>query len=181
MSKENLPEKINPYRLAEAGAVLHGILHVKDMQRLCMELAQDDGHVEVRIELGVDQEGVRFLRGHFEAHLMLQCQRCMESFAYEIIGDFLSGVVASEEEAKRLPDRYEPVLTDEDMLVLQDVIEDELIIALPIVPMHDQADCKVVLSNITLGPEQEEIEKENNPFKVIEILRTKRDTNRNQE
>jgi uncharacterized metal-binding protein YceD (DUF177 family) len=58
-------------------------------------------------------------------------------------------------------------------LFIPDVIEDELIVGLPIVPMHDLKDCKVVLPLIAKS-EAISIEKEN-PFKVIELLREKRD------
>lgn len=179
MSKENLPEKINPLRLAEAGVSLHGILHVKDMQRLCMSLASDSGEVDVGIQCGIDQQGIRFLGGHIKAQFELQCQRCMEPYLYEIIEDFLSGIVKTEEEARELPERYEPVFVDEEgMLIIQDVIEDELIIGLPIVPMHDPKECKVDLSKVVMGSDTGSGGDDNNPFKVIEILRSK---NRNKE
>ena len=181
MSKENLSERINPFRLAEAGASLHRSLFVKDMSRLSVGLADDSGQVEVDIQFGIDQQGTRFLRGHFETSLKVQCQRCMEPFAFEIIGDLLSGVIKTEAAAKALPSTYEPVLVDEeDMLSIQDMIEDELIVGMPIVPRHDSKNCKVDLSKIVLGSDSDEESKgdDNNPFKVIDILRAK---NRNRE
>jgi uncharacterized protein len=179
MSKENLPEKINPFRLAEAGASLRVTLQLKDMQRLRTSLANDDGEVEVEIQFGIDQQGTRFLRGHINTQLILQCQRCMDTFVYGIIDDFLLGVVKTEEAAKELPEMYEPIFAEDGMLVTQDIIEDELIVGLPIVPMHKLKDCKVESPTMVLGSD-EKLEKDN-PFQVIEILRTKRDTNRNQE
>lgn len=174
MSNENLPEKINPLRLAEAGVSMHGILHVKDMQRLCMSLANDSGQVEVDMQFGIDQQGIRFLRGHIDTQLVLQCQRCMEPFAFGITEDFLSAVVKSEKQAKDLPEMYEPVFVDdESMIVIQDVIEDELIIGLPIVPMHNLKDCKVESPRIEIGSGGDD----SNPFKVIEILRSKNRSN----
>lgn len=179
MSKDNLSEKINPSRLAEAGADLHRSLLIKDMQRLCTSLADDSGQVEVDIRFGIDQQGTRFLKGHLETEVTLQCQRCMEPFAYAIISDFLSGVVKTEEAAERLPSTYEPVLVDEEgMLVVQDMVEDELIIGIPIVPMHDPKDCKVDLSKVLQDLDKGAEKDNNNPFNVIDILRAK---NRNRE
>jgi uncharacterized protein len=178
MSKENLPEKINPYRFAEARNQLHGVLHVKDMSRLRQSLADDSGEIKIDLQFGVDEQGISFLRGQLETQLTLQCQRCMETFVYEIVGNFLSGIVKSEEEAKELPEIYEPVIAAEGELVIQDMIEDELIVSLPIVPRHDLKACNVQSSKVMLGSEKEL--EEDNPFKVIEFLRVKRDTNRNQ-
>jgi uncharacterized protein len=103
----------------------------------------------------------------------LQCQRCLEPFGYEIIGDFNSAILESEAEADELPDYYDPVVVEDGTLVVQDLIEDELIISLPIVPMHDLADCKVKTPNISIDSEND-FEEKNNPFKVIEILKAKR-------
>lgn len=179
MSNENLPEKINPFRFAESGSSLHGTLAIKDMQRLGTSLIAHDGEVQVHLQFEVDEQGTKILRGHLETQLKLQCQRCMQPFNYEIINDFVSGLVRSEEEAKQLPDVYEPVLVKEDgMLVIQDMIEDELIIGLPIVPMHDAMECKIELPKVILGSREVSEGDDNNPFKVIEILRAKRNSDR---
>jgi uncharacterized protein len=86
------------------------------------------------------------------------------------------GIVQTEEEAKNLPERYDPLIVKESDLFLQDVIEDEIIVSLPIVPMHTAKDCKVKLPLVTESETMSEVEKDN-PFKVIELLRTKRDKN----
>lgn len=180
MSKENLPEKINPFRFAEAGAQLEGVLLVKDMPRLCTSLASDEGQVHLNARFGIDEQGTPYVRGEIEAKLTLQCQRCMETFVYDIMTGFLSGIVRSEEEAKQLAEVYEPVLAEENALIIRDLIEDELIVSLPIVPMHNPKDCKIELPKMVLGSDEQSEVSDNNPFKVIEILRVKRDKSRDQ-
>lgn len=175
---EKIPEKVNPYRLAEAKASLHGVVSIKELQRLCTSLADDSGDVLINTSFGIDENGVRYIKGHWETELKLQCQRCMEPFVYGIMGDFLSGVVKTEEEAAELSEVYDPVLEDEGMIVIRDVIEDELIVNLPIVPMHDPDQCKVDLSRVVSEANKGSGGDESNPFKVIEILRAK---NRNKE
>lgn len=173
MSKENLSEKINPFRLADAKSVLQGVLCIKNMHRLCLSLANDSGNVDLTVKFDIDPQGIRLLHGHLKTEVTLQCQRCMEPMLYEIIGDFMAGMVKSEAEAKELPDVYEPILVDEDgMLSIQDCIEDELIVSLPIVPLHDLQECKVKSPTIEIGSETVS-GGDANPFKVIEILRSK--------
>ncbi len=178
MHKENLPAKVDPFRFAENAISLHGKLLIKNMQRLCASLASDSGEVEVGIEFGVDGQGIHYLRFHLEAQLVLQCQRCMESFIYGIIDDFVVGVVHTEEEAGRLPARYDPVVIKDGFLVIQDVVEDELMVSLPIVPMHDPKECHVTLPLVANSTSELAVEKES-PFKVIEILQSKRKLKRN--
>lgn len=178
MSKENLlPQKVDPFRFAENEIHLEGQMLVSHMDRLRASLCNDTGEIQVSILFDVDEQDIHYMRGQYSAHLMLQCQRCMEPFAYHIAGDFLSGIVHTEEEADQLPKGYDPVIVKEGMLAIQDVIEDELIINLPVVPMHDVKDCKVKLPLSIESAEIAETSKEN-PFKVIELLRAKRDTNK---
>ena len=178
MSKENLlPNKIDPFRFADNGTHLEGKLLVKEMNRLCTSLNNHAGEVKLSMMFGVDEQGIRFVRGAYSVHLILQCQRCMEPFEYDISGNFLSGIVHTEEEASELPKGYDSLVAKEGMLVIQDVIEDELIVTLPIVPMHNIKDCKMKLpfaidSEYTVESTQE------NPFKVIELLRHKRNSNK---
>lgn len=174
MPKEYLPLKIDPFRFADNATRLHGFLSIEKMQRLSESLAADKGDVEVDIAFGVDEQGHRFLKGNLTTHLILQCQRCMESFDYEIIDDFLWGIVQTEEEASKLPNNYDPLVIKGVDFYIQDLIEDELIVSLPIVPMHEPEVCKVKLPLIAESDTLAGVEKDN-PFKVIELLRTKHD------
>lgn len=173
MPKTYLPLKVDPFRFADNATQLHGSISVKDMQRLCTSLFSDEGDIDVHLAFGVDEQGIRFMRGHLKTCLKLQCQRCMEPLDYDVIGDFVSGILTSEEEVDGLPERYEPLVVKDATLYIQDVIEDELILDLPLVPMHDLKECKVKLPLMT--DSELEMEKES-PFKVIELLRSKRNT-----
>ena len=174
MANEYLPLKIDPFRFADNQSRLQGSLPIKNMPRLLASLASDEGEAEVNIRFGVDEQGIRYLKGHLAAHLTVQCQRCMESYIYEIIGDFKLGILQREEEAISLPESYDPLVIQGAELFISDVIEDELIVSLPIVPMHELSQCKVQLPLVTQSAGLSDIEKDN-PFKVIELLRTKRD------
>jgi uncharacterized protein len=169
MSKDNLPIQVNPFRLAENATTLHGHLLVKDMPRLCSSLLTEEGEVDVKLVFGIEHK-VRFLKGFFKTALTLQCQRCMEPFLREITADFAMGLVTSEEAAKRLPEECEPLIITDESLIIPDMIEDELILSLPIVPTHAENDCRVKLP--IFASDNKDDEKES-PFKVIEFLKAK--------
>jgi uncharacterized protein len=175
MSKDNLPIHVDPIRLAENSAELHGKLLVKNMPRLCSSLLNSEGEVEVHIQFGVDRQGIRNLEGQVRAILTLECQRCMEPFTYEVVSDFNYGMVNAEEDAKALPGSYDPVLVKDGRLNIQDMVEEELIVDLPIVSMHDPKDCKIQLPLEVIGDVEPlpEVEKES-PFKIIESLKVKK-------
>ncbi len=171
MSRDSLLRQIDPYRFAENGADFCGSLSIKNMARLCPSLFTDEGEVEVSVSFGIDQQGVKFVKGHFATQVILQCQRCLESFSYHMAGDFNAGMVNTEEAANKLPGNYDPLIIKEDVLIIQDIIEDELILSLPLVPMHNLESCKVKLPVIVA--DNAEITKKANPFRVIETLKKK--------
>jgi uncharacterized protein len=172
MSEENIPQKVDPFRFADQAIRLHGVLPIKEMQRVCESLYEDTGKIKVDIEFGKNEQGICFLTGQLAGTLQLQCQRCMEPLAFEITNKIALAIVHTEEEADELPEGYDSIVANDGILLIQDVVEDELIVSLPVVPMHDLKDCKVTLPLII---ESEQAAQKENPFKVIEFLRTKRD------
>jgi uncharacterized protein len=89
---------------------------------------------------------------------------------YEIISDFALGIVKSYEEEKALPEQYEPAMVQDGQLALRELIEDELILNLPIIPRHEPEVCKVKLPQADAGWKQDESE---SPFKVLQSLKHK--------
>ena len=157
-------------RLSEHAANFHGSLLIKDMQRLAPSLYSEEGEVAVDLSLGADEEGTRFCRVQLKTEVTLQCQRCMEPFTYGIMSDFVHGVVSSETEAGALADQYEPLIVQDGLLIVQDMIEDELILKMPIVPMHADVECKVRLP-LTDSSWTEVEDNGQSPFHVLKLLK----------
>lgn len=172
MSLKLIPEHIDPFRHAEQSLSLSGIVKIQDMQRLSTIVAEhDDSEVQVDLHFGIDEQKVPFLKGSLKTQLKLQCQRCMEPFVYEIITDFVLGIVNTLDEANALPEYYEPVLAKEGSLALRELIEDEIILNLPIIPRHEPADCEITLP---LAESESEHVKGKNPFHVLASLKVER-------
>lgn len=170
MSQKFIPEHIDPFRHAEQNLKLSGLVKIADMERLRANLSGTDDTVAVDLQFGIDEQGQTFLKGHLETKLMLQCQRCMEPFSYEIMSDFVLGIVTTLDEANAMPDHYEPALTKDGQLALRELIEDELILNLPIIPRHEPEQCKVKLPLTESGWKAGESE---NPFRVLQSLKHK--------
>jgi uncharacterized protein len=165
-----IPEHIDAFRFAEQSLGLDGLVKVADMRRLNSNVVPGNDTVAANLQFGRDEQGVTFLKGHLHGNLTLQCQRCIEHYIYEIMSDFVLGIVKTLDEANALPDHYEPALAVEGSLALREVIEDEIILNLPIIPRHEPEDCKVKLPLKDSGWEHGE----DNPFHVLESLKQKR-------
>jgi uncharacterized protein len=66
----------------------------------------------------------------------LVCQRCMEPLDVPVAVDVLLTLVARDAEAAGLADPFETVLLADGELVPAQVVEDEVLAALPLVPKH---------------------------------------------
>ncbi|MGM0592984.1 MAG: YceD family protein [Pseudomonadota bacterium] len=178
MSNERLPVHIDPLRMAETRRLLQGRFALAEMARLGESLLSSDGDVAVSLEFGIDEEGIRYLRGTLQTVLPLECQRCLEKLNQVIDTAFALALVQSTTEAEALPSHYEPLQVDNQPLFLRDVIEDELLLALPIVAKHTKEQCRVDLDEVEQEPAADNEatdtgeEEKANPFSVLAGLKT---------
>lgn len=106
------------------------------------------------------------------APVALQCQRCLQTVAQTLVVDRRLRFVRSEAEAERLDESSEDdVLVLSPRLDLHDLVEDELILALPLVPRHDGL-CPQPLP-MPVDDLQDE-EPAPNPFAALAALRSGR-------
>ena len=169
MSEKFIPEHIDPFRYAEQGLTLSGAVKLENLHRIANNLNSLEGKVHVDLSFHMDDHKIANIKGKLEATLTLQCQRCMGPFIYEIMADFALGVVNTLKEANALPEHYEPVIAEEGgQLSLYQVVEDELILGLPIIPKHEPEVCAVKLETTETGVGQD---KTKNPFHVLETLK----------
>ena len=172
MSEKFIPEYVEPFRLAEQSLRLDGLVKLVDMHRLnaSRQNISDDERVTVQLSFGLDEQRLPYVKGHLQASIGLQCQRCLERFTYEIISDFALAIVKTLDEEKALPEQYESAMVHEGQLALRELIEDELILNLPIIPRHELDTWQVKLPQTDSGWKENEGE---NPFKVLQSLKHK--------
>ena len=176
-----MPRKFEPLRLnlqafAEDGQPWPGATDVQDLQRLAQETqglsgahtVQWEARGELRPQAGADDQVWLHLSAHTQ--LPLTCQRCMGAVATPMVVNQWYRFVESEEIAMAEDDAAE-----EDLLVMSaqfdllNLLEDELLMALPLVPMHDI--CPVTPLFSAGDPAVEAAEVKPNPFAVLGQLK----------
>jgi uncharacterized protein len=91
---------------------------------------------EQRLQAGAPPQ--TWLRLQAQTTVTLQCQRCLQPMAETLALDRWFRFVGSEDEAERLDeDSEEDVLVVSRRFDLLELLEDELILALPLVPRHE--------------------------------------------
>lgn len=132
---DRLPEYIDPLHLADKRSVLRGQIPLHSLDRLADMLYSDAGAVAVELFFG--REGrLAKIEGQIKAVLLLKCQNCLEAVEWPVDSMVKLGIVSSIDQADRLPEDYEPLLVEEADIPLKDIIEDELLLALPAFPKH---------------------------------------------
>ncbi|WP_394132140.1 23S rRNA accumulation protein YceD [Shewanella maritima] len=174
MQTVKIPVSLDPVRAAASKSSYEGLIPGKQNKRLAELSAGDCSDVVVSLECGVDLQGIVYLRGKAVTELTLLCQRCMTQYATEVTVDFCFSPCKTQTEIDELPDAYDPIECNEIGEVrLHQLIEDELIVAMPIIPMHENDDCNMGAKDIAVGEIETAQEERPNPFAVLEKLKSK--------
>jgi uncharacterized protein len=172
LMSRHVPDFVNPVRAAEGGFVIAGRLAFTRMKRL-LEVVKNTGDAaDVSLNFSIDGQGIPNVRGRISAELELTCQRCLESMKVPVDLQICLGMVGSEEEAKRLSGQYEPLVIHGEQLLIAEMVEDEILLALPAIPRHEPADCAA--ENVRQNSLGESDEASANPFAVLAKLKTGR-------
>jgi uncharacterized protein len=175
-SKTLDPHKLDVLVFAKDGARLEGRHGLHAMPRLAGLLASADGpparwHLSGALHRVAGAEPEARLHMQASANLRLTCQRCLEPFDAPLAVDRRFRFVRNETEAEALDEQSD----DEDVLALPprldvlQLLEDELILALPIVPMHET--CPVGAVAPAASTPAEEGGGRPNPFAALAVLK----------
>jgi len=129
---------IDGAEFAAAEATQKGVLPLSGFPRLRDMLASDAGEVAYAVKGVRDERGRPSLRVSVHGTLQLHCQRCLGTLLHAVKADELLVLAASQDEIDAAPvDALSPdrVIAAAKMPV-HDLIEDELILALPYAPRH---------------------------------------------
>jgi uncharacterized protein len=170
MQTPPLPEKINPWRIAAENGHLNGTLALTALPRLATVLDRVEGRVTVALAMGIDEQGTRFIKGALKAEVELTCQRCLSPLRLPLDVAVCLGLARDEAEIDRLPDEYEPLLVAEGgSLAIADLVEDELLLALPQIPRHDDMRECTVQGKVRLNEQVPDLERRQ-PFAALASL-----------
>ena len=104
----------------------------------------------------------------------LQCQRCMQTMELGLDGTTHVALVFEEADAAEVPDDLEPVLAREGRISAGELVEEELLLSLPIVPLHEELSGCAVPPAASLLPEEAPEHVTQRPFEgLAELLRRK--------
>ena len=160
---------INSLEFAHRHERLAGSIAIVSFERLADQLTSNQGNVSYELVGGGDAMSRPTLHLRVNAELSLQCQRCLMPVVHTLAADTRLTVFTNElklEAACMDDESLDAVLAESEYDVLA-LIEDEVLLGLPLAPCHTRCDPEALLS--VRGDEKP------NPFAVLASLKKSSD------
>jgi len=136
-----LPTHIDPRKLALQGYLLEGEVKCDSLTRLASSVSSICGSLEASVQFELDESRAKVARGTASVTVHAICQRCLDVVKVDLKADFAVQVIWSEDHLNRVASNYEPWLVQDRMANLSELLEDEILLALPSVNYHKMGNC----------------------------------------
>jgi uncharacterized protein len=161
-------------RLSEAEADIDFAVPLAELPRLRAQVASVAGEVHGRVHFR-RMAGIAVAELTLSGTAHLVCQRCLGALDVGVEGQAQVGLIASEADAGSVPEELEPVLAAEGRISVGELVEEELLLTLPIVPLHGgtEAGACVVADAPPLETSAHEAEVQRPFAQLAELLKRK--------
>ena len=164
----SLPPVLDAWRMVAAKRRFEGVLPLSGMTRLAAALVDAEGDCRFEMEFGRDGVlNLPYVELRIDAALPLLCQRTLERFLHPVSLFQRLGLITDEAQESALPEDMEPFLVDVGgELHPAELVEDELILAIPVVPIDPRS------TEVTAEwPADVEVEEKPNPFAALAAMK----------
>ena len=122
--------------------------------------------VAIQFEFTTSEYGIPLFTGSLRTRLLLECQRCLGKVEFPVEQEFRLMIDASDDMVRE--SSMDTLYSDDGYIDIVEAIEDELILAIPLVVMHEDKSCNKHMPSLDMPAE---VTKEN-PFSVLKQLKT---------
>ncbi len=171
MSTGPLPRFLDPRKLADQGGTIRGDISVGELPRLREFRESQQENVAVDLAFCRDEEGHHCVHGSVATRLVVQCQRCLEPLTLDLDARVTLALAWGDDQMKALPSEYDPWLINADQMPLADLLEEEILLALPAVAVHEHCPHGLMEENAEDPSEDETETEKENPFAVLAQLK----------
>lgn len=123
---------------ARAGGSIERHFSLAQLPRLAEAGALDGSQLDMRLRFSLFDERPA-IDGALSGTINLRCQRCMQPVAVEV--EELFRVILVQQESAEEPGGYEPVIADTTRFDVRWLAEEQVLLALPLVPLHAVGEC----------------------------------------
>jgi uncharacterized protein len=169
LPNSRVPESVDAWRMVAAQREFEGRIPLAAMSRLRDSLLEPEGDARYVLAFGTDALKLPYAELRIEAELPLECQSSLRRFVLPVRLVQRLGLIRDEADEAALPEEYEALLVEADgMLKPAELVEDELILAMPVVPVSPEAE---MVEREFVPPAEETAQA--NPFAALAGLKKK--------
>jgi|TARA_B110000503_G_scaffold88129_1_gene133660 uncharacterized protein len=166
-----LPQFVDPRQLVKQGATLTGQVNPDLCGRLAEAVIRISEPITSSLVFHVEDGGRKAVHVKSSTTVLVNCHRCLGAMSLPLQCDTIIGIVWTEDEANTLPKELDFWIVAEKGDIAE-LLEDELLLALPFVIYHDEDSCGVSLGSLSSEKTfNEKIDSSKNPFEVLRELK----------
>ena len=161
----SLPDQLKLFNFAKKEICLSGLYKISDFPKISEIASNKRDSLRVGLSFYLKNNKTPCVNGIIELDIVLACQRCLDDLSIALKVNVNLAFVKHEQQAEELDSDYEIYLIQEEELATHDLISDEILLSIPMVPTHDY-DCIKEIN------EQEVVEeKSENPFAILKKIK----------
>lgn len=156
-----------------------GFVALDRLPRFKELLASDRGAVTVELHFGKNDSGKQVVSGWLKAKVEVLCQRCLEPLGIELQDDIKLALLKDESQIEALEADLDPWICQDTRLELAELVEEQLMLCMPIVSYHDALDCggKLGYTAAEDSATEQGADGTSSPFAVLKSLKDSDGTN----
>jgi uncharacterized protein len=136
-----LPKILDAEKLARKNSIIEGYLLLSSLNEVSEYKSNKNATVTGSFKFYRNKNKRVFIDGVINTELQLVCQRCMQLVLYPISSKFTLACIDNQEKEVQLSEQHEFVLLNNGKLAVSDMLQEEILLAMPIVAYHDIKDC----------------------------------------
>ena len=162
---KSLPDQLKLFNFAKKEISLSGLYQISDFHKINEIASNKRDSLRVRLSFYLKNNKIPCVDGIIELDIVLACQRCLDDLSIALKVNFNLAFVRHDQQSEELDSHYEIYVIEEEELATLDLISDEILLSIPMVPTHDY-DCIKEIN------EQEIVEeKSENPFAILKEIK----------
>ena len=149
-------------------------LAVASLARVKSVAMEDSGPFAVRFAFE-PQQGLVLVTGTVSGHINVRCERCLESLCIEVDSE-LRVALDDGGSNEGLPAGYETISMTDGQVRLAELVEDEVLLAVPLVARHEDGQCGALAKQLEQLRASPASKATTSPFAGLDkLMRNKRD------
>ena len=162
---KSLPSQLKLFNFAKKEISLSGLYQISDFPKISEIASNKKDNIRVDLSFYLKNNKTPCVDGIIHLDIVLACQRCLDDLSIALKVNFNLAFVRHGQQPEGLDSHYEIYVIEEEELLTHDLISDEILLSIPMVPMHDYDCTKEIIQQEIVGVKSE------NPFAILKKIK----------